>query len=158
MFKYFLFGLLALLNITTVRAVDVEMQAALGARRPVAPSITSEQICQSILDETALLELPSESLPESSLRRWTRESVMASLYYYSVSSVKSTNPKHDLNQAKAWYAKAALLKEPYALYSLAIIFIKWEKQEELGRILMQDAAAKGYYDARVYLGLEKEDY
>lgn len=85
-------------------------------------------------------------------------SMTASLYYCAVAAVESENPTRDLNQAKSWYAKAALLDDPYALYSLGIIFIKWEKQEALERILMQSAADKNYYGARVYLGLEKQDF
>jgi TPR repeat protein len=158
MFKYFLFGLLATLNIAALHAVDVEMQAAADTRRAVAPSITAAQICQSILASTPLLDLPPESIPVERLKRWSRESVIASLYYYAVTAVESVNPTHDMNQAKAWYAKAALSGEPYAFYRLALIFIKRDNQEALGLILMQAAADKNYYDARVYLGLEKEDY
>lgn len=157
MCKYFLFRLLALLNIAALQAVDVEMQAA-GAMKPVVPSVTATQICERILGATPLVGLPPESIPVERLKRWSRESVIASLYYYAVTAVESVNPTHDMNQAKAWYAKAALVGEPYAFYRLALILIKRENQETVGLILMQAAADKDYYDARVYLGLEKEDY
>ncbi len=157
MFKYLLLGLVVCSNIRSGYAVDVEMLPA--SRDPVAVrQPTATQICEGIIAVTRLVELPQESLAESSVKRWGRESVMASLYYCAVADLESKSPAHDMQQAKAWYATAALLGKPHALYSLAIIFIKWETQEAFGHILMQAAADKNDYDARVYLGLEKEDY
>lgn len=157
MFKYLLAGLAICSNIKYGHAADVDMlPASRGSVAALQP--TAKQICGDIIAATPLVELPPASLPESSIKRWGRESVMASLYQYNVDMLKTIDRARDMNQAKAWYATAALLGKPHALYSLAIIFIKKDKQELLGRILMQAAADKNDYDARVYLGLEKEDY
>lgn len=157
MSKYLLVVLVLCLNIRYGHATDVDMlpipKSAVSASQP-----TAAQICEGIITTTTLVKLPLDSISSERIRRWGEASVTASLYYGAVAGLESTNRAHDLNQAKAWYAKASLSGDSYALYSLAIILIEWENQEALGRILMQAAADKNYYDARVYLGLEKEDY
>lgn len=150
MFK--IVGLLICVSISWLQAMDVD--ASPVRQQP----LTAEAICRKILTEVPLTELSLDSIDPERLRRWGKDNVIASLYYCAVSHLKTTNREHDLNQAKAWYAKSALADDPYALYTLGIIFIKWDKQEVLGRILMQAAADKNYYRARVYLGLEKQDF
>lgn len=145
-------GLLMTIGISLLHTMDVDTSQVRQ------PPVTAGEICRKILDETPLVELSLDSIDPERLSRWGKDNVIASLYYCAVSHLKSTNREYDLNQAKAWYAKSALADDPYALYTLGIIFIKWDKQEALGRILMQAAADKNYYDARVYLGLEKQDF
>lgn len=164
MFKYIFLILTLSLSITQVHATDVEMQVD-GSRQAVAP-VTAGQVCKRIIEATPAIEFPQALIPAFRIKSWEEAAtapakkarVTASLYYSRAEDLESGNPVHDINQAKTWYAKASLLGDTYALYRLAIILIKWEKQEKLGLILMQAAADRNDYDARVYLGLEKQEF
>lgn len=164
MFKYISLILTVSLSTSHIQTAEVEMQVEV-ARQAVAP-VTTDQLCQRIIEVIPPIEFPQALIPAFRIKSWEEAAtapakkarITASLYCSRVENLKSINPVEDMNQAKTWYAQAALLGDTYALYRLAIILIKWEKQEALGLIFMQAAADRNDYDARVYLGLERQEF
>jgi TPR repeat protein len=153
MMKYVLIGMF-LLGANGQAATVVETEAVQKAKG----------ICTSIIQSTTLEQLPQDVIlsqarkPFDELSVAEKEHLTASAYATAVDELKSRNIDHDVQQALAWYARASLDKDLYAFFRLGILLAEWENQQESSVILIQAAADLGEHHARVYLGLEKEDY
>ena len=153
MMKYVLIGMF-LLGANGQAATVVETEAVQKARK----------ICTDVSQSTMLESLSSDVIlsrarkPFDELSVAEKERLTASFYATTVDELKSLDIDHDVKQALAWYAIASLHGDLYAFFRLGILLAEWENQQESSVILIQAAADLGEHHARVYLGLEKEDY
>ena len=151
--KYVLIGVM-LLGVHGQAATLVETEAVQNAKG----------ICTSLIRSTKLEKLSPDVIrsrarnPLDQLSAAEKERLTASIYATAVDELKSRDIDHDVQQALAWYAKASLHGDLYAFFRLGVLLAEWENQQEASNILIQAAADLGEHHARVYLGLEKEEY
>lgn len=135
-------------------AADVETEALRNAKT----------LCQAICTKTSLALLSEDKIPVrfkkdiAGMPSPGKENYIASLYAYLADHAQDGHNDFYNIQARAWWAAVALKGDAEAFYYLGALALNCDKDEATATIFMQAAAEKGNRHARIWLGLEKEDY